>query len=91
MAFRVEQAGAREGRGAEIMSQDTESSIIESTCSDSACKGKGTYLVPLYCLNCGWKGRIRWTKSHHSFTIFNNCPSCECSTLKRDDSRKVEV
>lgn len=57
--------------------------VIDATCSERECKGKGSYKVPIYCLNCKWKGFIKWTKGHHSYTITRECPNCGCMELKR--------
>ena len=57
--------------------------IIDATCSLSECKEKGTYELPVFCLNCGWRGILRRTKGHLSSLITDECPMCECAQLER--------
>jgi hypothetical protein len=57
--------------------------VVDSTCFMEHCKGKETYLTPIYCLNCKWDGFIRWTKGHHSYSLTESCPACSCMELKR--------
>lgn len=71
------------------MAKKESESILNATCSHEACKNKGSYLVPVICRNCEWIGFIRWTKGHHSYSIQEECPRCECRTLARDESRKA--
>lgn len=62
---------------------------LDGRCSDSSCKGKGSYLVPVSCGNCGWRGSVRFTKGHDSYGIYEKCPECECQRLDRDHNREV--
>lgn len=63
--------------------------LIDDRCAIGECKHKGSYYVPVECTNCDWKGWMQCTKGHEPTTLTHDCPRCGCSTIERDDSRKM--
>lgn len=53
---------------------------IDARCDHAYCEGKGEYIVPGACGNCGWRGRVRITKGHTTGRY--ECPKCGCYEVR---------
>ncbi|MDE2098862.1 MAG: hypothetical protein KGL39_16535 [Patescibacteria group bacterium] len=50
--------------------------IVDNTCSDRACRSKGTYDLHGACGNCGTRVIGRFTKGHEASWDSGKCPTC---------------
>jgi hypothetical protein len=48
--------------------------LIDATCA--ACSRLDTYRLEAQCMNCGWRGEVRFTVGHDKETT--TCPRCRC-------------
>lgn len=53
---------------------------LDATCTDAACRDKGTYTVPGRCSNCFTEYEMTLTKGH-DVRGHATCPNCGCDRV----------
>lgn len=64
--------------------------MIDLTCSRCNAAGKGTYELPVGCMNCGLQAVGKFSRGHEAYHS-KTCPDCGCRTLSSSYAKKPEV
>lgn len=68
------------------MSAERPAAMLDLTCPK--CKSKGTYEIPVGCMNCGLQVVGIFSRGHEAF-YSQRCPDCGCTTLSSSYARKA--
>lgn len=56
--------------------------MINYTCA--RCSDRGSYVIPVHCINCGQDDEVTFSKGHEaSFRNGPRCENCGCSNMVR--------
>ena len=64
--------------------------MIDLTCATCNERGKGTYEIPVGCMNCDLQAVGKFSRGHEAYPS-RECPDCGCTTLSSNYARRAEV
>jgi|GEM_PF-5683359 len=75
------------GAESEWWRRDVAQDVVDATCPKCREEGRGTYVLPAVCGNCGTRVLVRMSRGHLAADSYPECPYCGCSTRWRWNAR----